>query len=338
LVRSEWNNYKQKAQPEIKKQLVEAEAKEQKRKSILEERKGTIQQSKADQIGAKFELMGQRELLIKDIRAHIPRLQHDHPELAKPLATLWREVNTKAVTEEALKTYRLTFTNILNQKVLPVLEEEKRRQSLEAEKREQLSTIDSLIREVSTMNKRYKEFGATNAELDNWSAQLMDNRRRVEAGQARTADYSLLPLTIGIGMWEVKSMLAEIQMKKEEEQKQRNIEIAKLKARLKRISYYLQRKRFDAAAKEDPIVILQQLGVISPTGFYLWPAQGSWESNGLDGKTEYKPPIRDFVDMGGKPHSYSEIKMWVNWQAIYPLLQMAHEQLQTAVKRLESKT
>jgi len=53
--------HKQKAQPEIKKQLVEAEAKEQKRKSILEERKGTIQQSKADQIGAKFELMGQRD-------------------------------------------------------------------------------------------------------------------------------------------------------------------------------------------------------------------------------------------------------------------------------------
>jgi len=32
-------------------------------------------------------------------------------------------------------------------------------------------------------------------------------------------------LTIGIGMWEVKSMLAEIQMKKEEEQKQRNMKL-----------------------------------------------------------------------------------------------------------------
>ena len=136
----------------------------------------------------------------------------------------------------------------------------------------------------------------------------------------------------------LETNLAEIQKKKEEEKRQRNIELGKLKARLKGISYYLRRKRFDAEAKEDPILILQQLGVISLTGFHLGSVQGSWESNGLDGKTEYKPPIRDFVDMGGKPHSHSEIKMWVNWQAIYPLLQMAHEQLQIAVKRLESKT
>ena len=78
----------------------------------------------------------QRQLLVKEIRAHIPRLQHNHPEFAKTLAALWRVVNTKAVTEEASKTYRLTFNNFLNQKVFPVLEEEKKRQSLEAKKRE----------------------------------------------------------------------------------------------------------------------------------------------------------------------------------------------------------
>lgn len=339
VVNKEWSSYKQQEQPELKKQLIEAEARDQARKLALEERKEKIQQSTADQIGAKYELIYQRQLLVKEIRAHIPRLQHNHPELAKTLAALWREVNTKAVTEEALNTYRLTFSNILNQKVLPVLEEDKRRQSLEAKKREQLSEIDSLIRKVNMMNKRYKEFGITNTELENWFAKLRDNRRNVEAGQALTmADYLLHSLTIPWGMPRVESTLTGIKQRKEEEERQRHADLANLKFRLKEVGHYLRRKRFDEATKEDPILILQQLGVISPTGFHQGLAKGDWRANGPYGRFEYKPPIKDFVDMVGKPHRYSDIKMWVNWQAIYPLLQMAHEQLQAEVKRLESKT
>jgi 23S rRNA pseudoU1915 N3-methylase RlmH len=333
LVSKEWNNYKQKAQPEIKKQLVEAEAKEQERKSVLEERKEELKRKTDDQIAARFDLLFRRQCLVKDIKSYIPRFQRQHPEIAKTLEVLWREVSAKAVTEDALNTYRSTFNNILNQKVLPVLKEEKRRQSLEAEKREQLAEIDSLISKVNTINKRYKGFGINNEQLDNWMAELSEDRRKIEAGKQPEKLWEL-SFSITFDMSSLERELAEIQKKKEEEKKQRNIELGRLKAKLKEISYYLRRKRFDAAAKEDPIVILQQLGVISPTGFYLWPAQGSWESNGLDGKTEYKPPIRDFVDMSGKPHSYSDIKMWVNWQAIYPLLQMVHEQLQAEVKRL----
>ena len=337
LVRSEWNNYKQKAQPEIKKQLVEAEAKEQERKSVLEERKVEIQQRSTEQTGARFDLLYRRQCLVKDIKSYIPRFQRNHPEIAKTLAALWREAVAKATTEEALKTYRETFENFLNQKVFPVLEEEKRRQSLEVKKREQLAEIDSLINKVNMVDKGYKGFGINNKELENWLAELSKDRKKVENGQ-QPEKLWLHKIFIPINMPLLETNLAEIKKKKEEEKRQRNIELGKLKARLNGISYYLRRKRFDAEAKEDPIVILQQLKVISPTGFYLGPVQGSWESNGLDGKTEYKPPIRDFVDMGGKPHSHSEIKVWVNWQAIYPLLQMAHEQLQAAVKRLESKT
>jgi hypothetical protein len=337
LVRSEWNNYKQKAQPEIKKQLVEAEAKEQERKSVLEERKVEIQQRSTEQTGARFDLLYRRQCLVQDIKSYIPRFQRNHPEIAKTLAALWREAVAKATTEEALKTYRETFENFLNQKVFPVLEEEKRRQSLEVEKREQLTEIDSLINKVNMVDKGYKGFGINNKELENWLTELSKDRKKVENGQ-QPEKLWLHKIFIPINMLLLETNLAEIKKKKEEEKRQRNIELGKLKARLNGISYYLRRKRFDAEAKEDPIVILQQLKVILPTGFYLGPVQGSWESNGLDGKTEYKPPIRDFVDMGGKPHSHSEIKVWVNWQAIYPLLQMAHEQLQTAVKRLESKT
>jgi len=118
VVNKEWSSYKRQEQPELKKQLVEAEARDQALKLALEERKEKIQQRTADQIGTKYELIYQRQLLVKEIRDHIPRLQHNHPEFAKTLAALWREVNTKAVTEEALNTYRLTFSNILNQKVL----------------------------------------------------------------------------------------------------------------------------------------------------------------------------------------------------------------------------
>jgi hypothetical protein len=333
LVSKEWNNYKQKAQPEIKKQLVEAEAKEHERKSVLEERKEELKRKTDGQLAARFDLLYRRQCLVKDIKSYIPRFQHNHPEIAKTIATLWREAGAKAITEETLRTYRLTFNNFLNQKIIPVLEEEKRQQSLETKKCEQLSEIDSLINKVNTMNKTYKGFGINTEQLENWLAELSEERRKIETGK-QPEKLWLLQFTITLDMPSLERKLAQIQMKKEEERKQRNIELGKLKAMLKRISYYLRRKRFDAEAKEDPILILQQLGVISLTGFHLGLTQGSWESNGLDGKTEYKPPIRDFVDMGGKPHSYSEIKMWVNWQAIYPLLLMAHEQLQTAVKRL----
>ena len=304
VVNKEWSSYKRQEQPELKKQLVEAEARDQARKLALEERKEKMQQRTADQIGAKYELIYQRQLLVKEIRAHIPRLQHNRPEFAKTLAALWREVNTKAVTEEALNTYRLTFSNILNQKVLPVLEEEKRRQSLEAKKREQLSEIDSLIHKVNMMNKRYKEFGITNTEIENWFAKLRDNRRNVEAGQALTmADYLLHSLTIPWGMPRLEATLTGIKERKEEEERQRKANIAKLKFRLKEIGRYLHRKRFNAEAKEDPILILQQLGVISPTGSYQRPAKGNWVSNWPYGKFQYKPPIKDFVDIVGKRHS-----------------------------------
>jgi len=284
-------------------------------------------------------LLYQRQCLVKDIRAYIPRFQYNHPELAKTLAALWREVAAKAVTDEALKAYRLSFNNFLNQKVFTTLEEDKRCQDVEAKKREQLSEIDSLIRKVNMMNKRYQEFGITNTEIENWFAKLRDDRRKVEAGQALTmADYLLHSLTIPWGMPRLEATLVGIKQRKEEEERQRHADLVNLKFRLKEIGRYLRRKRFDAAAKEDPFLILQELGIISPTGSYQRPAKGVWVSNWPYGKFQYKPPIRDFVDMVGRRHSYSDIKSWVNWQAIYPLLQMAQEQLQAEVKRLEIKT
>jgi len=339
VVNKEWSRYKRQEQPELKKQLVEAEARDQARKLALEERKEKIQQRTADQIGAKYELIYQRQLLVKEIRAHIPRLQHNHPEFAKTLAALWREVNTKAVTDEALKTYRLTFNNFLNQKVFPVLAEEKKRLDMEARKQEKLSKIDSLIREVDRMDKRYKGFGIRNTELENWLAELWGHRKKVEAGQDLTMEnYLLHSLTIPWGMQRLEATLVGIKQRKEEEERQRYVDLANLKFRLKEIGRYLHRKRFNAEAKEDPFLILQELGIISPTGSYQSLAKGAWVSNWPYGKFQYKPPIRDFVDMVGRGHSYSDIKSWANWQAIYPLLRMAQEQLQAEVKRTKSKT
>jgi len=336
LVSREWNNYKQQEQPEIKKQLVEAEAKEQERKSALEERRVEIQRKAADQIAAKFALLYQRQCLVKDIKSYIPRFQHKHPEIAKTLAALWREVGARAITDEALKIYRLTFDDFFNQKVLPIIDEEKRREDIEKRKREQISEIDSLMSEVNSMDKRYKEFGIQNNQLENWLAELGECRRKIEAGQ-QPEKLWLLQIVIPISMPWLQTTLAEIKKEKEEKERQRNIELGKLKARLKEISYYLRRKRFDAAAKEDPILILQKLGVISPTGFDQRPVKGGWESNWPPGRLEYKPPTRYFVDIVGKTHSYLDIKTWVNWQAIHPLLKTANEKIQTEIKRTQSK-
>ncbi len=337
-VAKEWAKYEREEQPEIEKRLGEAEQREKERKLALEERKGEIKRRTADQIEAKYDSLYQRQCLVKDIRVYIPRFQYNHPELAKPLEALWKEVEAKAVTDEALKTYRLTFNNFLNQKVLPVLEEEKRRRDTEARRQEQLSKIDSLIREVDRMDKRYKGFGIRNAELENWLAELMDNRRKVEAGQALTLEDYMLPTMISISMPQVEATLVGIKKRKEEDERQRHADLANLKFRLREIGRYLHRKRFNTEAKEDPVLILQELGIISPIGSYQKPAKGDWVSNWPYGKFQYKPPIRDFVDMVGRRHSYSDIKSWVNWQAIYPLLQMAQEQLQAEARRTKSKT
>ena len=338
LVSKEWSSFRRQEQPEIKKQLIEAEAREQERRLALEERKGEIQRRTADQIGVKYDLLYQRQCLVKDIRAYIPRFQYNHPELAKPLEALWKEVEAKAVTDEALKTYRLTFNNFLNQKVFPVLAEEKKRLDMAARKQEQLSKIDSVVEKVNALNKRYKGFGITNIKLENWLAEIREYRRKVEAGQALTIEDYMLPTMISLGMPQVEATLVGIKQRKEEEERQRHADLANLRFRLKEIGRYLHRKRFNAEVKEDPVLILQELGIIWPTGFYQRLAKGAWVSNWPYGKFQYKPPMGDFVDMVGRRHSYSDIKSWVNWQAIYPLLQMAQEQLQAEVKRMKSKT
>ncbi len=338
-VGKEWAKYKQVEQPEIAKQLEEAEQRKKERKSALEKRNEEIQRRKTDQIEARYDLLYQRQCLVKDIKDYIPRFQYKHPELAKTLAALWREVAAKAVTEEALNTYRLTFNNFLNQKVLPTLEEEKKRQDTEARQRKQLSEINSVVEKVNALNKRYQGFGITNTEIENWLAELQGHRRKVEAGQSLImADYILHSLTISWGMQRLEATLVRIKQKKESEEKQRQADLANLKFRLKEIDRYLHRKRFNAEAKEDPLLILQQLGIISPRGSYQRPAKGDWVSNWPYGRFEYKPPIIDFVDMVGRRHSYTDIKSWVNWQAIYPLLQLAQEQLQAEVERTKSKT
>jgi hypothetical protein len=334
LVSKEWNGYKQAKQSGIKKQLAEAVAKEQSRKTLIEERKDKIYQKTAEQMNTKYELIYQRQLLVKEIKDHIPRLQHKHPEFAKTLEVLWREVNSKAVTEETLNIYRLTFNNIINQKVLPAFEEEKKQRKLEDEKREQLAEIDALISKVNTLNQKYKEFSMNEVKLENWLAELSEDRKKVEGG-----NYPVQLLSVRIAiifeMPTLEQKLEEINKKKEEAEKQRDIELSKLKSRIKDIDYYLGRKRFDAASKEDPILILQKLGILTSLGFDPGPTEGHWELNQLSGKSEYQPPTGVFLDMDIKAHNYSEIKMWLSWQNIYPLLRIAHEKLQGEFKRLE---
>ncbi len=365
-VGKEWARYKQEEQPEMAKQLEEVAQREKEQKSALEERKGEIQRRKADQIGAKYELVYQRQLLVKDIKDYIPRFQYNHPELAKTLAALWREVNTKAVTEEALNTYRLTFRNILNQKVLPTLEEEKRRQDTEARKRKQLSEINSIVEKVNALNKRYQGFSITNTEIENWLAELQGHRRKVEAGQDLTmADYLLHSLTIPWGMQRLEATLVGIKQKKEEEAKsakenerqaairkkeQEQIErkrkmdkVRELQACLKPINRYLGRKELKEG--EDPVLTLQQLQIVQPVEGVRFlkvsdkPVKGCWVRDRWSGKLKYSPPVHDFIDYGATIQRWSnevtkgklykwfrEVQSWTSWVAVWPLLQAKRTQ------------
>jgi len=235
---------------------------------------------------------------------------------------------------------------------------------LEAKKREQLSEIDSLIRKVNIVNKRYKGFGITNTEIENWLAEIREYQRKVEAGQELTLEDYLLPTTISLGMWHVEATLVEIKQRKEEEAKsakenerqaairkkeQEQIErkrkmdkVRELRACLKPINHYLGRKWLREG--EDPVLILQQLQIIKPVEGVRFlkvsdkPVKGCWQRDRWSGQVNYLPPMRDFVDYGanilrwsevsnGRIYKWSEeVQFWTSWVAVWPLLQAKRAQ------------
>lgn len=129
----EWAKYKREEQPEIEEQLREAAEKRRRRDEALEERKRELAQKSLEQEKSKYHFLFQRENLIVAIKAQVQKHKAKHPALAKPLATLWRDVKKKVKTSEALERYNAIFEDFVAQKVKPILEqEEKQRKELEA--------------------------------------------------------------------------------------------------------------------------------------------------------------------------------------------------------------
>lgn len=145
-------------------------------------------------------------------------------------------------------------------------------------------------------------------------------------------------------------------LKKEREQKeriQRKAKISELRAFLKQINYYLNRK--DLQENEDPVLILQQLRIIQPVEGSIFPrvsdeiTKGYWLRDRWSGKPCYSPPVHDFVDYGAAINGWSskvsggriykwseEVRSWTSWTNVWPLLQAKKTQILGEIARLTS--
>ncbi len=125
--------------------------------------------------------------------------------------------------------------------------------------------------------------------------------------------------------------------KQQDEHKQRKDNILQLRARLKRINYYLGRKELRDG--EDPVLTLQQLQIVQlvESSAFLFvsdkPVQGYWSRDLWSGKPKYTAPFNDFIDYGANIQQWTneitngriykwfeEVQSWTSWTNVWPLL------------------
>ena len=119
----EWGRYKREAQPEIAKQLREAEKREQARKKILAERTVALESRKVDRIETEVAFIFHRAELSSQIERLIQELGRGEP-LAKPLRWLREKINTSRASEQ-LGNYEQVF----NKSTLPSVQSRLREKS-----------------------------------------------------------------------------------------------------------------------------------------------------------------------------------------------------------------
>lgn len=263
-VGKEWAEYRREEQPEIEEQLREAAEKRRRREEELEERKRELAQKSLEQDKSKYHFLSQRQKLIEEIKTQVRKFQRKHPAFAKPLATLWRDVEKKVKTSEDLKRYNAIFEDFVVQEVKPILEQEE---------------------------KQRKELAAREAQR---------------------------------------------QEEKREKDKQIKLMAAELKDKIKVIDHYLGRKRLNE--NEDPVLILQEIGVIQSVTSYNNPATGSWIHSRLGGGKVYIPPYGHFLDVNGQFHADSEVRKWISWPAVRHLLRYAKTRIVEDLQSLSKST
>ena len=287
-VAKEWAKYKREEQPEIEKQLREAEQREKERVRVLTERTAVIEEKKVERIDDQIAFILHRAELSSQIEVLIQELGRKEP-LIEPLRWLRKHIDSSRTSEE-MSQYEESF----NKSTLPNVK-------------------------LRLQQKRNAEEQAKwKKETASWVATVM---KKVEQ----------------------KAALAKKEQR-QRETKRRKDEILELRACLRQINYYLNRKELREG--EDPVLTLQQLQIIQPVEGSIFlrvsekPVKGYWLRNRWSGTLKYVPPIRDFVDYGanipmwtnevtnGRIYKWSgEVQFWTSWTNVWRLLQAKKTQI-----------
>ena len=286
-VAKEWAKYKREAQPEIEKQLREAEQREKERVRALNERAAVIEEKKVERIDDQIAFILHRAELSSQIQGHIQELGRKEP-LAEPLRWLRGKVNSSR-TKEKLDKYEESFNTSMLPNVRLRLKEKndaEEQAKREKESAKWITTVKKEIERKATFTQKAKD---------------------------------------------------------QDERKRRKDETLKLRANLKPINYYLNRK--DLREGEDPVLILQHIQIIQPVEGSIFlkvsdkPVKGYWLRDRWSGKPKYVPPMRDFINYGatiwrwsevtnGRIYKWSgEVQFWTSWTNVWPLLQAKRTQI-----------
>jgi len=144
-VAKEWLKYKREEQPEMEKQLREAEEREKARKKMLAERTVALEERKVEKIDTEVAFILHRAELSSQIEALIQKLGRGEP-LAAPLRWLRKNIDSSRTPEE-LSQYEESFNKSMLPKVQLRLQEKKNTEEQAKREKETAKWIATLTKE-----------------------------------------------------------------------------------------------------------------------------------------------------------------------------------------------
>jgi len=147
-VAKEWTKFKREEQPEIEKQLREAEEREKARKKMLAERTVALEERKVEKIDTEVAFILHRAELSSQIQRLIQELGRGEP-LAEPLRWLRKNINASR-TSEQLGKYEQSF----NKSMLPNVQSRLQEKSDAEEQAKRETEATSKIAAIMKENKR----------------------------------------------------------------------------------------------------------------------------------------------------------------------------------------
>ncbi len=286
-VAKEWVRYKREKQPEIEKQLKEAERKEKERKQSLAQRTATIEQKKVEQINLEVTSIHHRSELSFQIQGLIKELGRGAP-LAESLRWL-REKVKSARTPEQLAQYEESFNEFTLPQVQSRLQEKRNVEEQAKREKEIAKSVAAVMKESRQKDVRLQK------EKD--QEERRQKRAKISELRAvlKTIDYYLRRKDLREGEDPVLIL-----------QQLRIIQPVEGSV-FPRVSYkivkgYWIRDRYSGKPKYTPPL----------SGFMDYGAQINGWSKEVSGSRIYK---------------WSEVSSWTSWINVWPLLQVRRTQI-----------